>query len=81
MPMDVTTPGLAGYDRTSADCPHMATSPNADAWHVGQHLRRNGAPRPTKFATSRGQSIRVNGTHVFRLIYGKASMVPAVEAI
>lgn len=79
---DLTTEALAGYATDDLDpetCPYIETSPAADAWYVGRHLRRNGAPRPTKATSSRGHSIRINGTHLFRLNYGPRGT--AVEAI
>lgn len=78
--MDLTTEARAGYTAaTDAPCPHIETSPAADAFYVGRHLFRNGAPLPEKAASSRGHSIRINGTHLFRLIYGPAGT--SVESI
>lgn len=78
--MDLTTEARAGYTAaTDAPCPYLETSPAADAFHVGRHLFRNGAPLPEKATKSRGNSIRINGTHLFRLTYGAAGT--AVESI
>lgn len=80
MAVNLTGEAQDGWDRMGEACPHLMTSPAADAWMVGAHLRRNGAPRPIKAATGRGHAVRVNGTHVFRLRYfdGAGVMVEAV---
>lgn len=59
-----------GWERPDTRCPYLATSRSSDAWHVGAHLRRNGAPRPSMVKASRGDSLRINRTSIARLSYG-----------
>lgn len=77
---DLTKEAREGYTAaTDAPCPHIETSPAADAFHVGRHLFRNGAPLPETASKGRGNSIRINGTHLFRLRYWSGGTT--VEAI
>jgi hypothetical protein len=68
---DLTAEAQAGWDSAINERdPYITTSPASDAWLVGKFLRINDAPRPEKASKGRGNSIRINGTHLFRLRYG-----------
>lgn len=76
---DLTAEAQAGWDSAINERdPHLSTSPASDAWLVGKYLRINDAPRPTKASAGRGHSIRINGTHLFRLRYG--AVATTIEA-
>lgn len=79
MATDLTAEAQAGWDAAINDRdPHLATSPASDAWLVGKWLRTNDAPRPIKAAPGRGNTVRINGTHLFRLRYG--AVATTIEA-
>ena len=70
MPMDLTTAAQEGYARANSGvvtCPYIWSSPCWEAFHVGRFLAHDGAPMPRRAAASRGSSVRINGTRVYRV--------------
>ena len=57
---DLTSYALEGYYGEIADCPHIATSPAAIAWELGQWLAHTSRSAPRSVAMSRGYSIKAN---------------------
>jgi hypothetical protein len=58
---DLTAYAAEGYGAPDgASCPHIATSPNAMAWHVGVWLNKTGRTRPKGVRCGRGYRMHAN---------------------
>jgi hypothetical protein len=65
----LTVIACQGWENPDARCPHLFTSRASDAWHLGAELRRQGKPRPSAVAPSRGDRLRLNRHQIVTLDY------------
>jgi hypothetical protein len=76
---DCTPAALEGYNATNIDCPYLATSSSAEAWHIGAWLQATGRTSPRDVAPSRGDTFHVNGMRV--TIRWRKGAPPEIERI